>query len=88
MADTKKDAAWMSQESAASLRRVLPRLEARFRDQVDPVEWDAYVQRLKVHFPRLFEHLHGLYSGRYDFFTIWKAFWRRLPRCGWRGRMS
>ncbi len=68
MADTKKDAAWMSQESAASLRRVLPRLEARFKDQVDPVEWDAYVQRLKMHFPRLFEHLHGLYSDRYDFF--------------------
>jgi amylosucrase len=68
MAVTKRDASWMRQESAASLGRVLPRIEARFKDQVDPVEWEAYIQRLKTHFPRLFERLHGLYSDRYDFF--------------------
>jgi len=65
---TKKDAAWMKEESAASLRRVLPRIEARFKEQVDPVEWHAYLQRLKAHFPRLFERLYDLYSDRYDFF--------------------
>jgi len=65
---TKRDASWMRRESAASLGRVLPRIEARFKDQVDPVEWDAYVQRMKKHFPRLFERLHDLYSDRYDFF--------------------
>lgn len=65
---TKRDASWMRQESAASLGRVLPRIEARFKDQVAPVEWEAYVQRLKTHFPRLFERLYDLYSDRYDFF--------------------
>jgi amylosucrase len=65
---TKRDAAWMAQETAASLRRVLPRIESRFKEQVDPAEWDAYLQRFKQHFPRLFERLHDLYSDRYDFF--------------------
>ncbi|MBI1354595.1 MAG: amylosucrase [Acidobacteria bacterium] len=62
------DRAWMAQETTASLRRLLPRIEQRFRGQVEPVEWDAYVERLKRHFPRLFERLFQLYGREYDFF--------------------
>ncbi|OSM06214.1 putative alpha amylase catalytic subunit [Magnetofaba australis IT-1] len=47
---------------------MFPRIEARFKDQVDPAEWDAYAQRLKTQFPRLFERLFALYSHHYDFF--------------------
>ncbi|MCA9773042.1 MAG: hypothetical protein KC466_11590, partial [Myxococcales bacterium] len=63
-----ENAAWMSEQSAASLRRLLPRLEARFKERTDPAEWDAYVTRLRRHFPRLFGRLHGLYGAQYDFF--------------------
>ena len=62
------DAAWMWKESSSSLRRLLPRIEARFKDQTDPAEWDSYSERLKHHFPRLFEHLYTLYGDDYDFF--------------------
>lgn len=63
-----KSASWLGRESSASLRRLLPRLEAKYQDQTDPAEWDVYIGRLKRHFPRLFERLHALYGGDYDFF--------------------
>lgn len=63
-----RNAAWMSHETASSLRRLLPRIEARFQDRTDPAEWEAYVGRLKRHFPRLFERLFALYGAEYDFF--------------------
>ena len=59
--------AWEKQ-SATSLLRLLPRLEERFRDRVEPVEWQGYVERLKAHFPRLFRLLYQLYGSQYDFF--------------------
>jgi amylosucrase len=59
---------WVERESATSLQRLLPRIEARFRGQVEEVEWEAYLDRLKRHFPRLFESLHALYGRDYDFF--------------------
>ena len=59
---------WLEEHSASSLRRLLPRIEARFKAQTDAVEWDAYVARLQHHFPRLFAHLHTLYGKQYDFF--------------------
>ncbi len=62
------DAAWIWKESSSSLRRLLPRIEARYKDQTDPAQWDTYIQRLKRHFPRLFERLHALYGDDYDFF--------------------
>jgi len=62
------DTTWARNESAVTLRRLMPRLDARFKAQVDPVEWEAYVERLQRHFPRLFERLHGLYGDAYDFF--------------------
>ena len=62
------DSAWHDRHSAASFARLLPRLEEKFATQVEPAEWEAYVQRLKSHFPRLFKSLHGLYGHYYDFF--------------------
>ncbi len=63
-----QDDRWMEEHSASSLRRLLPRMEARFREQTEPVEWEAYVNRLTRHFPRLFARLHALYGAHYDFF--------------------
>ncbi len=58
----------MAQETRSSLNRLLPRIEARFQDKTDPAEWEAYLARLKRHFPRLFEKLFALYGAEYDFF--------------------
>ncbi|MEX2467029.1 MAG: amylosucrase [Gemmatimonadota bacterium] len=46
----------------------MPRIEARFAGQADPAEWEAYVERLRRHFPALFAQLHALYGHHYDFF--------------------
>jgi len=59
--------AWFDRQSAASLKRILPRLRARFKD-VPPPEWDSFVGRMEQHFGRLFTILHSLYGGHYDFF--------------------
>jgi amylosucrase/maltose alpha-D-glucosyltransferase/alpha-amylase len=58
----------MAHETRSSLKRLLPRIEPRFQDRTDPVDWEAYLARLKSHFPRLFERLFALYGGEYDFF--------------------
>jgi amylosucrase len=63
-----KDTSWFGKESTASLRRLLPRLEEKFRDRTDQAEWDVYIGRLKRHFPRLFGRMHALYAADYDFF--------------------
>lgn len=62
------DRNWLEEHSRSSLARLMPRLEARFRALVEPVEWEAYSDRLRRHFPRLFTRLHGLYGAHYDFF--------------------
>ncbi len=59
---------WLQEHSATALKRLLPRIETRFKDRTDAVEWQAYTQRIKRHFPRLFERLHGLYGTHYDFY--------------------
>lgn len=56
------------QRSASALARLLPRVEARFRGETEPGEWEAYVARLEKHFPRLFDRLHALYGHHWDFF--------------------
>jgi amylosucrase/maltose alpha-D-glucosyltransferase/alpha-amylase len=56
------------QQAAASLARLLPRLEARFAGRVEAAEWEGYLQRLRRHFPRLFAALYRLYGQQYDFF--------------------
>ncbi len=54
--------------AATSLTRLLPRIEARFKAHSEAAEWDAYIKRLRRHFPRLFEQLFTLYGSHYDFF--------------------
>ena len=56
------------ERAVTSLKRLLPRIEARFKAQTEAAEWDAYIERLKRHFPRLFARLFMLYGGHYDFF--------------------
>ena len=62
------DDSWLKTHAAMQLQRLLPRLEARFADQVDDDEWEGYLNRLRQHFPRLFGGLHALYGKHYDFF--------------------
>ncbi|MFZ0255099.1 MAG: amylosucrase [Gammaproteobacteria bacterium] len=59
---------WLEKQSSTSLQRLLPRLEARFSERVDEGAWQAYIQRVREHFPRLFKLLHSLYGHYYDFF--------------------
>lgn len=51
-----------------ALNRLLPRLEARFAEQSDPVEWEQFTRRVKENFPKLFGRLFDLYHDHYDFF--------------------
>ncbi len=62
------DNVWLTTHAAVSLQRLLPRLESRFADRVDEDEWEGYLTRLRLHFPRLFSGLHALYGMHYDFF--------------------
>lgn len=62
------DPVWLEEQSLRSLKRLLPRIEARFAPRTDPAEWEAYSERLKRHFPQLFKRLFVLYGGHYDFF--------------------
>ncbi len=59
---------WQPEHIEESLRRLLPRIEARFTRQTEPAEWEAYVARFRLHFPRLFSCLYSLYGSHYDFF--------------------
>jgi amylosucrase/maltose alpha-D-glucosyltransferase/alpha-amylase len=63
-----RDPSWLRRESAASLRRILPEIEADFRPRVEPAEWDAFRARLERHFPRLFACFYAIYKDEYDFF--------------------
>lgn len=63
-----KNIAWFRKDSDTSLRRLLPRLEARYAGKVDKDEWHGFTQRLWDHFPRLFDCLRELYGDQYDFF--------------------
>ena len=58
----------LQEQADESLRRLMPRLEARFRAGIDEAEWERYLARLERHFPRLFTPLLQLYGNRYDFF--------------------
>ena len=59
---------WYAKQSQVTLNRILPRLETYVLEEVDPAEWQSYVDRLHLHFPRLFQLLHQLYGDQYDFF--------------------
>jgi len=58
---------WLRQQAELTLRRVLPRLEARFAG-VPAAEWHLFEARLRGNFEHLFGLLHHLYGSRYDFF--------------------
>jgi amylosucrase/maltose alpha-D-glucosyltransferase/alpha-amylase len=59
---------WLQEHSAIALKRLYPRIENRFKDRTEAAEWEAHVNRIKRHFPRLFERLHALYGTHYDFY--------------------
>ena len=59
---------WLQEHSATALKRLMPRIEARFEERIEAADWQAYVQRIRRHFPRLFERLYGLYGTSYDFY--------------------
>lgn len=58
---------WFNRQSRSSFERILPRLRGRF-SQVPEPEWQVFTARMEQYFGRLFELLHQLYSGHYDFF--------------------
>ncbi|MEG3638215.1 amylosucrase [Magnetococcus sp. PR-3] len=60
--------AWYSAQSATTLERLLPRIETRFAERMDPNDWAGLVQRLHTHFDHLFNNYYRLYGQRYDFF--------------------
>jgi amylosucrase len=60
--------AWVGEQSALALRRLFPRIETQFRERMEAVEWEAYTNRLRRHFPRLFERLFRLYGDDHDFY--------------------
>lgn len=64
----RESASFAQQSATKSLSRLMPRLEARFAEQVDRGMWQSYVQRLNTHFPSLFDLLYELYGHQYDFF--------------------
>ena len=80
------DVSWWQEHAESSLRRLLPRIEARFAGETEPAEWEAYLGRLRRHFPRLFRRLHELYGEQYDFFYHLESIlnsatemWRQRP---------
>ncbi|MCB1209401.1 MAG: hypothetical protein KDK97_08750 [Verrucomicrobiales bacterium] len=58
---------WIARQSRSSFERILPRLRDRF-PQVPEPEWEVFSSRMRQYFHPLFELLHQLYSGHYDFF--------------------
>ncbi len=61
------DAPRLARESQRTLERLLPRLQMEFAG-ADVEAWDAFRQRLQIHFPTLFPLLLELYGDQYDFF--------------------
>jgi amylosucrase len=62
------EAAWLDRQAKVSLDRLLSRLEGQFGAAAENGAWQAFVERLNAHFPRLFRLLYQLYGSRYDFF--------------------
>ncbi len=57
-----------NKQAAASLNRLMPRIEEKFANKVESGEWQAFKQRLSLHFPDLFSLLYSIYGNQYDFF--------------------
>ncbi|MGB1834342.1 MAG: amylosucrase, partial [bacterium] len=60
----------LSEQATLSLKRLKPRWRARFLQQPTATEeqWQILWERTEKQFPALFDRLHALYGGRYDFF--------------------
>lgn len=58
----------IKKHSSTTLKRIWPDIEERFSGQVDTAEWEAYRERVDLHFDKLFQLLHQLYGDQYDFF--------------------
>ena len=61
------DEARLPIETARTLERILPRIEAEYAATMAAADWQAFRQRVIAHFPRLFRLMVTLYGGRYDF---------------------
>jgi amylosucrase len=64
------DNGWMGIHAAKSLKRLLPRIEDRFKAEIlaEPVHWQSFWRRLHQEWGRLFSHLQRVYGWQYDFF--------------------
>ena len=64
------DNGWMRIHAAKSLKRLLPRIEDRFKAEIlaEPVHWQSFWRRLHQEWERLFSHLQRVYGWQYDFF--------------------
>ncbi len=60
----------LSDQASLSLKRLKPRWRSRFLQQPTATEaqWQTLWERTEKQFPALFDRLHALYGGRYDFF--------------------
>ncbi len=60
----------LSDQASLSLKRLKPRWHTRFLQQPTATEeqWQILWERTEKQFPALFDRLHALYGGRYDFF--------------------
>lgn len=65
-----------------SLARLLPRLNAQYAGfaAAHPQEWQTFLRRLQVHFPRLFTILLEIYGRQYDFFYHLEALLNHLAQ--------
>jgi len=53
---------WLDNQSAVTLGRLMPRLEARFGDCLATPDWENYTWRVNKYFPRLLSALYSLYG--------------------------
>jgi amylosucrase/maltose alpha-D-glucosyltransferase/alpha-amylase len=79
------DGSWFDEQSAQSLKRIIPRLEKEFRGSLDSAGWDGFLNRVHTHFPRLFELCYRLYGQQYDFFFHLESI-VRVAAQGWADR--
>jgi amylosucrase/maltose alpha-D-glucosyltransferase/alpha-amylase len=56
------------EQGNTAMRRLFPRIEMKFKEQVETAEWQAYMSRLRRHFPRLYHQLYVLYGHHHDFY--------------------
>jgi hypothetical protein len=58
----------LERKATVSLRRLLPRLRARFAAEAETATWQEFITRVEREFAGLFFPLIQLYGHQYDFF--------------------